>query len=117
MDKSSVEINWWDNVSTETESDVESIYVVSWVKICNCGANAKPDSLLLKDNVFDKSNLGFTIKVLFWFRLEEPINVWIIFNTLNESVGYIVSVESGNLWNNLPLDTYSEESSLSIKFK
>ena len=29
MDKSSVEINSWDNVSTETESDVESIYVVS----------------------------------------------------------------------------------------
>ncbi len=29
MDKSSVEINSWENVSTETESDVKSIYVVS----------------------------------------------------------------------------------------
>ena len=34
MDKSSVEINSCDKVSTETESDVESIKVVSYVKIC-----------------------------------------------------------------------------------
>ena len=50
MDKSSVEINSCDKVSTETESDVGSIKVVSWVKICSWGAKAKPESLHLKDN-------------------------------------------------------------------